>query len=653
MAENAVIDLHPLEIAPSIADELRLDDETLQQLSRYLETEITWADSARAELKNVWESNLRQYEAIPEMLRRDTPIVNASNIEIPLGAIAADAVYAQIMNTIFNIDPLVTVREVGETGRFTEHVKALQRFVDVQSRRVNLKPASQNATLDDVKMGTGILYIPWQEKRKKTLASEQVVSRGPMVRGVPVEDFFVPGGACDDFDLEPWVAMRYHLTEHDMMVRERDLDWNIDIAREWSTIDTVRRARERLGRNPNIGPGRAGGGAPDMRRTFEIFDVYVYYDIDGDGIDEDLYCVWDRGSRQVLKVEYNPYDRRPFAAMRYQLREYLFYGLGVVEMLTPFQRGASNLYNYWVDNALLANARFWIGRFGAVPNNQLHIWPNRFMAVQNPDTDLRAVPMADTYPSMPMALQQTMNFAERRSGLPEVSGARPGGMLGTRTPGITAMSILNKTSERFGPAFDAVREAITDAIRQVVMRYQERVLMGDEDAEQDILRMLGDASGQLILELFRDPNFANSVAVELTAATAQVNREADRQAWILLMQQVMQLGTSLFQLAQAIDSPEVGPVAKQVAQQLADVSRELLERVYRAFDQVRDPKALLIDLQEAMAVAQQQAQQQPNALEELAGMVDGLINQQQQGAQGAGGTPEGGAVSEMDALFGG
>lgn len=645
VAAAATIELHPNSGVGSVEEELQLNEERLQSVARWIETELLWAESARSELRNVWENNLRQYEAIPEMLRRDTPIINASNIEVPLGAIAADIVNAQIINTIFNIDPLITVREVGEEGRFTEHVKALQRFCDVLSRKINLKPAAENAILDDVKMGTGILYTIWSEKRKKTLAREDVTKRGPLVRGVPVEDFFVPSGSCSDLDAEPWVALRYRLTEHELNVRARDLGWDVEAAREYSTVDRVRQARERLGRNAQQGP-RGGNADDEQRRMYEVFDVYCYYDIDDDGIDEDLLITWDRGSRNILMVQFNPYDRRPFSAMRYQLREYLFYGLGVVEMMTPFQKGATNLYNYWVDNALLANARFWIGRHGSVPNNSMHIWPNRFLGVQDPERDLKGVPLADTYASMPLALQQTVNFAERRSGLPEVSGARPGGQLGTRTPGITAMSILNKANERFGPAFSAAREAVTDAMKQAIMRYQEQVLAGNESVMQDIRLMMGEDRSRLLIELFMNPAFGESVAVELTAATAQVNREADRQAWILLMQQVMTLGMNLFQLAQAIDSPDVGPVAKQVAMQLAEVSKELLDRVYRAFDQVRDPKALLVDIQEALAQAE--ANQPPDILEQLSGIVNALG----QGEQAGGGIATNGTVPSMDALVG-
>lgn len=622
-SEHGEIVVHPEEVT----DELVVDEERLGVLARWLDSELHRAEGARSELRLVWENNLRLYEAVAERTRRNVPIENASNIEIPLGAIAADSVYAQIINTIFQIEPLITVREVGESGEFTENVKALQRFVDVLARKIRLRPAAENAILDDVKLGTGILYTRWTERRKKTAAASEVVSRGPIVQGVAIEDFFVPGGACDDLDNERWVALRYHLTEHELNVRARDLEWEVEGALESPSQDRVRQIRERLGRHDGRQSRRGSESGDSGGKIFEIYDFYCYFDIDGDGLDEDLLVTWDRGSRSVLKITFNPYDRRPFSVMRYQLREYLFYGLGVIEMLRPFQQGATNLYNHWVDNSLLANTRFWVGKHGAVPNNQMRVWPNRFLGVSNPRDDIIPHQMADTFASAPQAIQQTVSFAERRVGLPEVSGQRPGGVLGSRTPGITALSVLQKTNERFGPAFESARAGVAGAVRQAILRYQERLLGGNRDTEDDIIAMLGEERGGLVVAILRDPRFDDTVAVELTASNAQVNKEADRQNWLLLFQQVITLGQQLTGLAQIIDSPETGPVTKNVAQQLADVARELLERVYRSFDQVRDPTALLVDMNAAIAEAE--AQQPPDALAQLGALLGQVVDAQE------------------------
>lgn len=618
-------------------------DETLAELGNWLRSEIDRARAARHQLERQWEENLRQYEGVARRRTRNVPIENASNLEITLGAIAADAIYAQMLNLIFNVNPLVTIREVGEEGKLTQHVKGLQRFSDIISTKMGLRTAVENFLLDDIQLGTGILYTRWAKTRKKTVVDE-VLRQGPMARAIPIEDFFIPGGAFTDLQQERWCGFRQLLTMHQLTLRERDLGWDIEGVQPTGSVDRIRQIRERIGRTSGFA-NRKASTDPAGGDLYEIFDIYCLYDIDGDGIDEDLLVTMDYQTKKVLKLRYNPYERRPFEAARYQLRGFIFHGLSVMEMLRPFQEGASNLYNHWVDNSLLANSRFWIGRHGAVPNNQLRIWPNRFLPVQNPAEDLKAVPMADTFPSAPAALQQTVSFAEKRVGINDLTAPRPSAVLGSRTPGITALSMLQKANERFGPAFDGARLSISATIKQALYRYQERLLAQDALVEDEIRAMLGDNMATLVIEVLGDKQFDDTIAVELTASSASVNKETERQNWLLLFQQVVGLGEKIIQLTQLIENPQIGTMTKNTAEQLIRIANELLDRTLRTFDQVRDPSVMLINLQAAMDAADQaQPQDQMN---QLASMM------QQLGAQAGSGQAEEGMGGQIAAALGG
>ena len=629
---QTLVDIHPIELE----DVLTIDDVERQQLSRWIETELNRAKGARSQLERMWRNTLRLYEGVPRRRRRSMPIENASNLVLTIGAIASDSVYAQILNAMFSVDPLLTVRAVSESGTLTEHVKAMQRFVDVVSQKIDLRQAAENAILDNVQMGTGILYTRWAEKRKKTKI-DQVVQRGPMVRSIPVEDFFVPGGAYDDLQNERWVAMRYFLTQHEMNLMARDFDWDIEGIRESSNVDMVRTMRERIGRHDGQGTRRndtsqAGG------RLYEIYDIYCLWDIDGDGLDEDLLVTYDKGSRNIIAIGYNPYDMRPFEKMVYQKRSHLFWGLGVIEMLRPFQEGATNQYNNAIDNSQLANARFWAGKHGAVPDNEFRIFPNKFLPLSDPRNDLVALPMADIYPSAFQNLQQTVQFAERRVGVSAITGQQQGGQLGARTPGITAMQILQKSQERFGPAFDSVRQSVAGTVRQAIFRYREQVLADNQGAIADIHMMMEDR-GDLVIQLLMDPRMDDTISIELTASNARVNRDTEQQNWILIGQQLITVSERQLQLAMLIDNPEVGETTKNVAMQLARTGAELVDRIMRSFDQVRDPRGLIVDLDRA--VAEVEAAQPPDELQNIAALIG-------QGLDQVGAQQNGGSVFGLD-----
>jgi len=621
-------------------------DEALGALGMWLRSEIDRSKAARYQLERQWEDNLRQYEGVSRRRTRNVPIENASNLEITLGAIACDAIYAQMLNLIFQVNPLVTIRETGEHGKYRQHIKGLQRFIDIVTGKMGLRPAVENMLLDNIQLGTGVIYTRWTKTQKKTVAST-VLRQGPMARAIPIEDFFIPGGAYTDLQQERWAGFRQWLTEHDLNLRARDLGWDIEGVLPTGNVDRIRQIRERLGRTNGFS-SRKGSTDPAGGELYEIFDIYALYDIDGDGIDEELLVTFDYQTQKVLKLMYNPYERRPFDAARYQLRGFIFYGLSVMEMLRPFQEGASNLYNHWVDNSLLANSRFWIGRNGAVPNNQLRIWPNRFLPVANPREDIMAVPMADTFPSAPAALSQTVSFAERRVGINDLTAPRPSAVLGSRTPGITALSMLQKANERFGPAFDGARNAIAGTVKQALYRYQERLLAQDMTVVDEMTEMLGPDQANLVIELLGRKDFDDTIAVELTASSASVNKETERQNWLLLFQQVVGLGEKIMGLTQLIESPQMGPVTKNVAQQLVTIANELLDRTLRTFDQVRDPGAMLINLQAALDEADQQ--QPEDQMGQLAAMMQ-QVGMQAGSGQGSG--QEGGIGGELAAALGG
>src|SRR3990167_5902328 len=501
---------------------LEISDEYLCGLKAWLAIEIEDALSSRAAMDALWRDLLRQYEGVPRNPTRNHPVENAPNIEITLGAIASDSIYAQLIDLIYTANPLLTVRS--QNAEFVDHAKALQRFSEIVIGQSNLRSASEHVALDDVQLGTGCYYIPWIESVKKTRSS-RVTDRRPHIFSIPVEDLIVPGGAFEDIQLMPWVGLRFWHTQSELNLYASRRKWKIDAFKPAGGKDFVRTRREDLGHTYT-----KIARATDLYETITIFCAY---DIDGDGIDEDLLVVWDRTSRDIGLVTYNPFDRRPIEPTRYQLRAHLFYGLGVMEMIRPYQDETSEIHNARTLNMLLANCRFWKAREGSVPET-MKIWGNKVQMLSDP-TDLIAEQMADIYPSAAQAQAITTSLAERRVGVNEMSMPRPSQVLGSRTPGITAMSLLQQVNRRFTPAFDGYRNGTGAAVKQCLYRYQERLLAGDRAVEEDIMSVMGDEDGRLVIDVLRDDKFDEGMKIELTASSASVNRDADRQNSIMLV----------------------------------------------------------------------------------------------------------------------
>lgn len=596
-----------VEVIPEL-EPLRVKDNRGEELVGWLSTEIEDALSARMEQEKVWREVLRMYEGVPKEETKNYPIENAPNTEITLGAIASDTLYASIIDLIFTVSPTVTVRATGQKGG--DAAKAMQRFVNwVTDNEADMRKACEHTLLDDVQLGTGVYYIPWVDHMKKTDV-HRVIRRGPKIFSVPPEDFLVPGGVESDLQTAQWCAMRRWLTEGELRLKGKQLGWDLEDVAPAAATGWVRHRRERMGHTYNSGQKQNG--------LYEILDIYCYFDVDDDGIEEDLLVTWDRTSRKILKLRFNPYEKRPFEPVRYQLRSHMFYGIGVLEMLRSYQAEVTRTHNERVLNMLLANSRIWLARDGAV-DDTLRIWPGKIIHTRDPTGDIVPFPMADVYPSSAQAEGVTIQLAQQRTGVSEASTA-PGKAMGGRTPGITALTVMQASNRRFTPPFDAARIGTANAVKHCIVRYQERLLAGDTQVEQHIRQVMGFDDAEIVIQTLRDTNFDEGMVVEMTASSASINREAERQSAMTLLNILSGYYQRTVELAMLAANPQVPAEVKETAHKVSRAASEVVEKVVRTFDSVRDPEQFIVDLEEKLGGLEGSPQSE---LEGLLGLLGG------------------------------
>jgi len=574
-----LVERHPIDKIPRIARSREND----QRLEAFLSMEIEDALTARRTIDKIWNEARRQYNGVPKRPMREVPVPNAPNVEVTLGAILSDDICAQAMDTLFTASPLITVRPTGPL--WVEHGKDCQDWINwLSANELDLRAAVNNTLVDDTQLGTGVYYIPFVEQTKKDKIF-RVTYRSPRIMAIAPEDWVVPPGSRGDIQRDRWVALRFWYTRGELEERARERNWDIVNCIPVAQFDLVRLQHERKA---------SMRGAMLWREVYEICEVYCYFDYDDDGMDEDLLVTYDRAARRVLNVTFNPYDIRPIEVMRYQLRSHLPYGLGIMEMTQPFQEETTELHCYTLLNIFLANARIWAAKDGAIPD-KLEITPGSIVRVQAEDVSkaLTELKMSEVYPSAFQAQAAALQLAERRVGTSGSAGLLAKG--GSRTPGVTALSLLQQINRRFAPAFDDMREKTAAAIRQAMYRYRERLLARDKQVKDHITSVMGMERATRIIELLTIDDFDKAVAVEMTASTAQVNREADRQSAIMvanLMQgYYTQVATMAIQATQQALPPEVRALLVDTAKK----GNELMDRTLRTFEHVRDPRSFLID----------------------------------------------------------
>ena len=607
------------------------------RLSRWLSLELLDAIGKRYWQDLAWRENMRMYEAIPPLGKgRSRPYQENFLLEVPLGATRADELESQIIDLIFN---QADVYSVHASPGFEDHAYAAQLLVNkfVEDRFTNLRCAAESVIADTVQLGTGTYYNVRSEEVVRS-GAVSVINRGPRVYSIPTEDIIVPGAAYSDPDYIRYISYRMYLNQAEIDERARQLDWNTDGILPATNISWVRLRREEVARTsePLTSPG-------DL---YEIHQVYCYFDYDGKGSPQDLLATFEPSSQRLLAVQYNPYDARPFVISRYQARPHLFYGLGVLEMCRPFEEEVTELFNFGMANAHLANTRYATYRLGSTIGDNIKLAPNTPLGLANPKEDLIFNQAGDIYPSLQQYIAVTEMLADRRVGTSQ-SAAGPH-KLGGRTPATTAMSLLQAQNRRFASPFNNIRYALADTATQLIMRLKEQYVRGGDD-QQSVMKYLIKAIGakhtSRILELFEEDDSAISdhVVIEITASSASVNREADKQSSVMMMQVLDNYYNQLMQAAQALQAPP--EIMQKLVLMMAEKKRAAMATLLQTFDTVRDPDKYLIKVEEVLGgggASQNPAQGQPAATAQMAPGAQGAPAEQPgTGGAGPSGPPSG------------
>jgi hypothetical protein len=564
------------------------------KLRQWLSFEIEAALSARHRLEAVWREARRQYAGMPRLPVRTNPIPNAPNIEIPVGAIAADSIYSAAIDALFTASPLLIVR--GTEPKWREHAKAMQVWVNwMAEHELELRRAVENTFLDNTQLGTAAYYVPYSETKRKT-DIHRTIQSGPRMVAVAPEDLILPGTARDSIHDSRWAGIRFYYTPVEVRDRAKhNPSWDISKAMPVATVNLVRAQREEFA---NVRSGLT------VKEQFEFIDIYAYFDYDEDGEDEDLLITWDRSSNSLISVTFNPYDKRPLEKMVYQARAHAPYGMGVMEMIQPFQEEASELHNYKILNSMLANARLYISEVGNGVDESQEFWPSMVLQV-NDITKFQALAMADTTANLSVFEESGMRLAEQRVGLRgELSLLAKGG---SRTPATTSLALLQQTNRRFTPSFDQMRLTSAAAVRQAVLRYSERAKLGDKTVRKHFKQVLGEDAAELVWEVLRRPDFEESVFITFTASSATVSRETDRQNALLLMNTMDQQHQRIAELVQIAANPETPEPLRRAVIKMIEAKNEMFDKLLRTFELVRDPGLFVADVIPELEEANEQA----------------------------------------------
>lgn len=552
----------------------------------------------RAPLESKWVNNLVQWRAsvIGDGVG-DVPFIGASDLPLPLTAIHHDPVLADMIQTLHIPKDFWSVRAINPRGE--RFAKPTQEFLSAVERRF-LKMRQVNIrTLMDVGIhGTGVYKYHYQAKLRKRPSfsnGEQApvlvprLETRPLVQHVPLEDFIIPPESTDIDPEAPnypaqWVAHRFtmragrlrHLAREqtpmlpgwDPEALKQILQW------EHENHELQRLRREQQSQDEFI---------PFNNREVTFYEIWLRFDIDDDGVEEDVVVTWHHQSRAIARSMHNPYEhgRRPFVKAIH-MPGFGFYGLGMAEMNEWAQLASERILNATVDSATLSNAAMFSFPLGSRIGEDEPLYPGRVFQ-HAPGERPYVLQMGGTNAGMFQLLTLFSQFSEQRTGVSEL---RQGNLtnLPDRVPATATNAALSEGSKRFDMILGNLREGALNEIGVGTLQNLAQMSKDDPKWKEWAISTLGAADGQAVGELLDMPaeDIPDIMGVHVTATSSQNNKAQERQQLAVLQQTMAATWPQLIQYAQAVAQIAGDPTPLAQAIQAAHtgtihLSRKLVE----------------------------------------------------------------------------
>ncbi len=419
---------------------------------------------------------------------------------------------------------------------------------------------------------------------------DEVVER-PRVDLIEPPDFIVPAKGGQEPGDQPWCIQRHYWTEDVLRGKValnrfyadavQDL---LDARKGLPQGDDAQTDATRWRAGQDQTEGIEGYGPSNAKReTYEILEDYRRYDIDGDGIEEEI-IAWvcrDLPGR-LLGWDYldNVYahGRRPFRVGKYFEIPFRFYGLSLPEVVRGIQDEINAIHNQKVDYATIKTMPWGFKRASStIPPIAQRIKPGEFIDLDDPQKDV-FIPTWQSDGNLWGNEEATLHqYAERLLGLTDLSlGRQPTRVGATRTAKGT-QALLSEAGLRFKVALQAFQRLWQGIAEDVLALDQEYLPPGKE------FRVTGKRPA--VLKVKDRTEIRGKYDLQLVSTSETMNREQMRNDATIVMQATL------------------NPVGIQAGLIGKKALRRSFEKFYKAYGE--DPEFYLEDQTIVLSPAQE------------------------------------------------
>lgn len=519
---------------------LVLSEDTERRLRLFLENELDLCWAERNQLSEDWIQWHKDYWAKPVKKVNNFPFQRAANVVIPMTAIAVEAIYARLITTIFSVKPFYSIRP--RTPEWIETASQMESWFQTKvedSEALDMDGFARESLLEIIKLGTGIGKSGYEKDIRKvnidlpdgTTSSKWITKRdGPTLDYVPLANFLMRLHERDP-QTAVWVGEEHRNISWTQLKRNalsgRMRPEVIEEIKAWwgsrgmlnSTAQKIEDATRKL-----------DGTEPAWNDVFSFIEIWMSFDVDGDGVDEEIVVEFHRESGKFLSYRYNWYSdaHRPYRIGVYIPVEGRWMGIGVGKQNEQFQALITTVHRQRLDAGTLANMGMVALKKSSGYGPDEPIFPGKMWFLEDPTRDIQNLSMSNTQHFAQISNEDNARqYADKRTGANEL-------ILGTPAAGTpaTATSDLAKLAEgnkKFDMVLKNVRRFFSLLGLDTLTNYQQ---FGTRDQEW----LIRGEGGKYVRNFFQMPqeDIRSGLFVDLTVTDSITNRDQEQIKWTQL-----------------------------------------------------------------------------------------------------------------------
>lgn len=564
-----------------------IPEEMQEEIVNYVKDEVELMANSREERERSWNVWRRHREGEPETERKDFPWDGASNVVPPVSASNTSGVFSHIRRAFLKRKPLFTpepyTKEMAQKA--ASFGKLLNIYFEARSKS-NSRPRLKKALYEAISLGNQVVEVPWVERRVRfnrpsfdgsVEKIDKIVYSGPVMVLHRIENVYVRP-EVETIEEQPVIAVRYEgYTPGKLQELQRDGFFR--------DVEPVVAAGQSSEEDDNLEDmlSRDGLEVVDSSETpmIDLMKAWVYWDIDNDGVPEDVIVWYHDETETVLRIEVNELGQRILVNLQYLAKAFSFYATGVGQMAEHVQEEITSLHNMRVNSLSLSSLQMLVTKPGTDLGKGQKLYPLKNIRAEEPASDVNVLTFPDVSGATLNAEIQAKRYLDTHTGVSEAMLGMPDQ---TAKSG-TSPSLQMFLAEQGNAILETAVENLAEGLSEIGNLFTLQMVKNSDSILPYLEELVDEDEVELVREFLEMEIDDVPLRVGMSVRTTEIQKSEDakRQNLMTLNQLYTMYGQEIMQYMQVIQSPEVPEDMKTFAARIYLGKTKVMEETLELF----------------------------------------------------------------------